>query len=353
MQTPSTPAVAVMTPEAMTDTFIARQLPGWLRAAAPSRIRVLAGCFKAHAASGQALATLSDQLVSAQGFAVRQFGPLLGALIPDCPPLASLEWLEVRRRFSAPHGIGLPTDKIDYVRFPALLRLMQGFSSDATFYTGSGLTAVAGTQLLHADVDRLVADVRALDAGGQYQAYLARLFTPQAEALLASHQRTGFALACELGLLNGLIGADEQVALSELLGPEHKAAQDHLQAYAGELRILGCTVANGLKIQLRGPSGDERGVVLYLPSLPTAPLQRFDSLAQMNAYLVGELFKADVHRHFRELVSLADRPRFIDTLDLRLKDDEPDLELEGRWPTSMCSRLWRARRCNATRVMAS
>ncbi|QVM89708.1 hypothetical protein JYG34_16970 [Pseudomonas entomophila] len=329
MQTPSTPAVAVMTPEAMTDTFIARQLPGWLRAAAPSRIRVLAGCFKAHAASGQALATLSDQLVSAQGFAVRQFGPLLGALIPDCPPLASLEWLEVRRRFSAPHGIGLPTDKIDYVRFPALLRLMQGFSSDATFYTGSGLTAVAGTQLLHADVDRLVADVRALDAGGQYQAYLARLFTPQAEALLASHQRTGFALACELGLLNGLIGADEQVALSELLGPEHKAAQDHLQAYAGELRILGCTVANGLKIQLRGPSGDERGVVLYLPSLPTAPLQRFDSLAQMNAYLVGELFKADVHRHFRELVSLADRPRFIDTLDLRLKDDEPDLELEG------------------------
>ncbi|MDF9619128.1 NEL-type E3 ubiquitin ligase domain-containing protein [Pseudomonas entomophila] len=332
MQTPSnpsTPPVPVMTPEAMIDTFIAKQLPGWLRAAAPGRIRVLAECFKAHAASGQALATLSGQLVSAHGFAEQQFGPLLSELIPDCPALASLEWLEVRRRFGVPQGIGLPRDEIDYVRFPALLRLMQGFSSDATFYVGSGVTTVAGTQLLHADVDRLVADVRALDAGEQYQAYLGRLFTPQAEALLASHQRTGFALACELGLVNGRISADERVALNELLDPGHNAAQDHLQAYAGELRMLGCTVANGLKVQLRGPSGEEQGVVLYLPSLQTAPLQRFDSLTQMNTYLVGELLKADVHRHFRELVSLADRPRFINTLDLRLKDDEPDLELEG------------------------
>ncbi|WP_248920731.1 NEL-type E3 ubiquitin ligase domain-containing protein [Pseudomonas entomophila] len=313
----------------MTDTFIASRLPAWLRAT-PARVRALAECFRAHALSRQALAMLTEQLVSPQRYAEQHFQPLMNELVSDCPPLAELDWLEIRRRFSVPPLIGLPSDEINEVRLPALLRLMQGFSSDASFYAGTGITVTGEAQLLSIDLDNLLARVRALDLGARYHEYLNRMFTPQAQTALATHHRTGFALACQLGLLKGTISPAEHVALSELPSRGQGASKSALQAYAGALRILGCTVANGLKIQLRDESGNSQGIVLYLPSLQDMALQRFDSLAAMNAYLIAALAKGDVRRHFRELIGLGERAQFVETLDTRLRDDAPDLDVQGR-----------------------
>jgi hypothetical protein len=60
------------------------------------------------------------------------------------------------------------------LRYPALLRLMQGFAADASFYKGSGLTASAGETLLFEDLDTLVTRVRALEVGKRYQQFCNR-----------------------------------------------------------------------------------------------------------------------------------------------------------------------------------
>lgn len=324
--TPSTPS---LTPEQLTDGFIAAKLPAWLRTGSAEQVRTLSSRFKAHADSGKALAALERSLMSPQRFAEQAFEPLIGELLPAGPALAKLDWLELRRRFRVPLGGGLPEDELHYLRYPALLRLMQGFAADASFYKGSGLTASAGETLLFEDLDTLVTRVRALEVGKRYQQFLQQAFTREARALLAAHHRTGFALSCELGLMQGWISAEEQAALGSLLSSAPYGPSAPLAAYAGELQLLGCKIANGLKIQLRNEQGEDSGVVLYLPTDWQRPLRRFDSLLQLQAFLASELSRVDVRQQFYSLVGLDRRAEFVTTLTTRLQDDVPDLEVQG------------------------
>ncbi|AZL74815.1 NEL-type E3 ubiquitin ligase domain-containing protein [Pseudomonas oryziphila] len=325
----TTPTPTPLTPEQLTDGFIAAKLPAWLRTGSAEQVRTLSSRLKAHADSGKALAALERSLMSPQRFAEQAFEPLIGELLPAGPALAKLDWLEVRRRFRVPLGGGLPEDQIHYLRYPALLRLMQGFAAGASFYKGSGLTASAGETLLFEDLDTLVTRVRALEVGKRYQQLLHQAFTREARALLAAHHRTGFALSCELGLMQGWISAEERAALGSLLSSAAHDSSASLVAYAGELQLLGCKIANGLKIQLRNEVGEDSGVVLYLPTDRQCPLRRFDSQLQLQAFLAIELSRADVRQQFYPLVGLDRRAEFVTTLTTRLQDDVPDLEVQG------------------------
>lgn len=326
---PSLPPALASKLASATDDFIAAKLPDWLKRASAAQINALRDCFEAHRHSQAQVAAATAGLVSPRQFAAQRFTALLAADIPPGFSLDDLEWLDVRRRFTVSPGGGLPEDEPRYVRFPALLRLMQGFPSGNPFYEGSGLVKKGEETVLFSSLEDFTQRCHAEDVGKQYHDLLERLFTPVAQRALARHQRTAFALACEFASLKAQLETVHLAALRRLLDDGAGQEEGLAQAYAGELHMLGASVAQSLKIQLRSADGDSLGVVLYLPSDTEQPLRHFDSVSGMNDFLAAELLKADGRQRFARLIALKDRPGFLGTLDKRLLDDEPDLQLEG------------------------
>ncbi|HDS1735156.1 NEL-type E3 ubiquitin ligase domain-containing protein [Pseudomonas sp. BP8] len=308
-----------------TDDHIASHLPSWLKQASPAQINTLRASFKAHRAAQQRLRVQTLELIPLQQFARMH----LVSVLPGPGTFDELEWLEVHRRFSVPVGIGLPRDEIILRRQPALLRLMQNFRQGASFYEGSGLVARGSERLLSPNLDDLLKQCRQLDVGGQYQHLLDSVFGTAAQAALIEDKRSGLKLATEIAALMGELNAHEQIALREVAHGGADLSQHVLRGYPGRLQILGCAVIDAMTIQLRGGQDDKPGVILYLPSDPQRALRRFDSWSAMTSHLLRALRKDDYRQYFSQLISLDERPEFLHTLGLRLKDDQPDLELEA------------------------
>lgn len=157
---------------------------------------------------------------------------------------------------------------------------MQNFPDGETPLEGSGLFRPDSNTLLSGDIDELKRIVRELDAGAQYQARLANLLDKN-KALLAEDKVAGFSLAVHIAALKKTIEPAVRAALDACVSPSGAADQPEsgapLTAYPGLLSLLGCTVHDGVFIQLRGANDSDQGVVVYLPDNVDEPLRHYRS----------------------------------------------------------------------------
>ncbi|MBA1194917.1 hypothetical protein G7007_18995 [Pseudomonas entomophila] len=312
-----------------TDAFIRDRLPEWLRKATPAQINLLRDRFTAqHAAQEQVQEHLAG-LIPIDRFADAHVQAVVTRHLSVPVALKDLEWHEVRRTFKPPVGIGLPTDTLNVLRRPALLRLMQNFHAGATFYEGTGLVRKGQDQVLSGNADAFAAAVRAVDLGAQYQVHLNTIFTPEAQHALGQDKRAALAVCAQMALLQGVLTDDEAAALQRLLEAPTPADQHAVVACPGALTVVGAAIEDALAIQLRGVEGVDHGVVLYVPNDTEQPLRRFASWEAMNTALAASLQHPAYQRRFSLSVGLAQRVAFLERLAVRLADPHSDLELNG------------------------
>lgn len=93
-------------------------------------------------------------------------------------------------------------------------------------------------------------------------------------------------------------------------------------------------------IALRDAAGEASGWVLYLPSDPSQALHHFLTLGQMHQAMVKRLNAPEYQNYFIQLIALEDRQDFVQLLQTRLKDPEPDLQMDGTTGQGTCSYGW-------------
>ncbi|MDH0731908.1 NEL-type E3 ubiquitin ligase domain-containing protein [Pseudomonas sichuanensis] len=309
-----------------TDDFIGAQLPAWLRQASPAQINRLRDRFNAHRQQLDRLRAATVELIPLQRFAQERMNTLLADRLPAGEGIERLQWLEVTPRIERMPGTGWPIYGPHYRRQAGLLRLMQNFPKDASFFDGSGLVAQGAFQVLSGDTQRLVADCRELDAGRHYQALLERVFNTPTQALLSDGKRAGLRLSIEIAALKGEITAFEQIALSEVADSNKALDTLGLRYGRGMLRVLGRSIADALIVEFNAGQGEERGLMLYLPSDPQRALRKYASWAHLNSALAEELRQPGFAQYFCQLVSLDERAAFLSQLAGRLQDPAPDLQ---------------------------
>ncbi len=311
------------------DTFIGATLPEWLKRASKGQINTLRTSLNAHHASQARLRELTVELLPLQQFAEQHLAALLDAPLPDGQAFAQLEWLRIAPRFGTLPGTLQPTYEYSQTRENGLLRLMRNFAAGTGYYKGTGLVLPGREQPLNASLEALIEACRTLNVGQRYQDELERIFHPATLATLAEDKRSGLKLATEVAALQGAISTDVQIALREVADHGQAHRQQGLKGTPMLLTALEQPVADGLLIPLRDTAGDDRGVVLYLPSDPHQALRFFATAQAMNSALARLLQSADYWQYFTQLISLEHRADFVTTLAKRLKDDQPDLQLEG------------------------
>ncbi|WP_313297976.1 NEL-type E3 ubiquitin ligase domain-containing protein [Pseudomonas sp.] len=315
-----------------TTDFISARLPDWLSRASAAQIAALRGLFAAHRASQQRLRQHTAQLLPLQVYAEQRLSTLLASPLADGVPFSSLEWLEITPSFDTLTNLTLPTYGYGERRRNGLLQLMSNFAPTASYYQGTGLVMPGKDQVLSGDVGNLVQACRTLDVGKQYQGQLNDTFTPEAIEALAADKQAGFRLACKIAALKGEISGHEELALREIAEPDTDKLPSGLRSYPGLLQVLGHPVADGLYITLKDSAGAEKAVVLYLPGDPVRALRRYDNGVAMQRAVVAELADAGYRQFFSQLIGIEQRPAFIRTLALRLRDPRSDLQLLGRVP---------------------
>ncbi|WP_349976336.1 NEL-type E3 ubiquitin ligase domain-containing protein [Pseudomonas sp. WHRI 8519] len=315
--------------EQATDAFIAARLPDWLKRASQPQIAALRASLNAHHASQARLRGLTLTLEPLQQFAEKHLSAVLIKPLPTGMTLAGLEWLQVSPRIGTLPGTFQQTYRYSAARQNGLLRLMSNFGPDESFFQGTGLVPPGRDTLLTGTPEQLVETCRALDVGQLYQTELRSIFSATTQDILAQDKRSGLALAAQVATLKGDIDEQVQQALRKMVegGGAHPDAGLH--GYPGLLEMLGQRVADGLFIRLRDGVGNDRGVVVYLPSDPVQALRRFDSTEAMNTAMVAALQEKAYRDYFLQLISLRHRASVAGVLSGRLRDARPDLALKG------------------------
>jgi len=314
------------------DGFIGDRLPVWLKKATQSQIRALRESLETHHATQARLRGLTLGLPSPQQFAERQFTSFLREPLPGGVAFWQLEWLEIFHRFPSTSDAEQPLPTYGQRRENGLLRLMRNFVADNDFYLGTGLVAPGQERVLSSGTDELVKACRKLDAGRLYQQELDRTFDAVAQRVLCEDKRSGLRLAVQVAALKGEISEPVKEALHALVDKPAGQQSASLTGHPGLFEALGCQVADGVWIQLRDAHGQAQGGVLYLPSDPVQALRHFDSHASINSALVAELRNEPYRQAFSQLIGLDQRAGFMHKLGARLKDDQPDLQLDGSVP---------------------
>lgn len=314
------------------DAFIGARLPQWLKRASKGQINTLRTSLNAHHASQARLRGLTLELLPLQQFAEKHLEQLLDAPLPDGQAFAQLEWLQVAPRIGTLPGTLQQTYEYSQTRENGLLRLMRNFAEGASYYQGSGLVLPGSDQPLNASLEVLIKACRRLDVGQGYQDELERIFQPATLAMLAEDKRSGLKLATEVAALQGNINVDVQIALREVADHGQAHRQLGLKGEPRLLKALGQPVADGVLVQLRDTAGNDRGLVLYLPSDPQQALRVFDTAAAMNRAMALLLRGAAYRQYFTQLISLEHRAAFVTTLGKRLQDTQADLEFQGATP---------------------
>jgi len=325
----SSTANPVINHEKATDDFIAARLPDWLKRASQAQIVGLRASLNAHHASQARLRGLTLTLQPLQVFAEKHLMGVLVKPLPEGMTLAGLEWLQVSPRVGRLPGTFQQAYQYSSTRQGGLLRLMGNFGPDESFYLGTGLVSPGRDDVLTGAPEQLVATCRALDVGRLYQAELQRTFNATTEDILAQDKRSGLALAAQVAALKGDIDEQVQQALGRMIVGGGAHSDTGLHGYPGLLEVLGQRVADGLFIRLRDSVGQDRGVVLYLPSDPVQALRRFDSTEAMNTAMAAALQGKAYRDYFIQLISLRHRASTAGVLSRRLKDAQPDLALKG------------------------
>lgn len=325
MTTPTDPQGAPYT-----DQFIRTLLKPWLADATPAQINSLRDRFQTYRVSHERMRQATVELISLQDFAKREFNRHLAELLPQGAAVEQLEWLVVKPSIPSISLPGWTILQPVYRREPALLRLMQNFPADTSYYVGTGLVAAGDFDLMVSDTDALIAQCRLADVGAAYQQLLDDVFTEQTCALLAEDKRAGCLLTAEVALLKGQLSAPAHAALQTLLNPAAPACSDCLQANVVRVSMLGRLLADALAIELRDAEGQWQSVVLYMPSDPTQALRAFADWTALSAALLDDLRPLTDHQTFARLIGLEQRPAFLKQLGQRLKDDVPDLEVQAQ-----------------------
>lgn len=313
-------------PAQAVDEFIGELMPAWLRRASPAQINRLRQRFTSYRDSQQALRKATVDLVSLQAFAREKFQAMGQLPMSAGTLLADLEWLLVTPRFERIPGTLWPLYGPAYHRQPGLLRLMQNFEAGARFFDGSGLVSTGSYQVLSGKAASLAKVCRELDVGKQYQALLTQVFGEHTRGLLMADKRDGLKLVCEIAALKGEISAFEKSAIDHLADGSTDYGDTSLYGTGSLLDMLGSRVADALVIEL-WQNKQAKGLILYLPSHPTLPVQRFASTQEMNTALVKQLKEAGGREYFAQLIGLDQRAAFLTTLDKRLNDPLADLQL--------------------------
>lgn len=315
--------------DAMVDAFIKNQLPDWLKRASSGQINRLRDRFKLNLASQNKVRAATVDLIPIHAFALQHFSALLATRLPENARLDQLQWLDVRREFGRIPGVHWPFYRPHVVRQHGLLTLMQNFHADDAVLEGSGLVYPGSDTVLSGSSAALARDCRNKDVGGLYQALLDEVFTATNRRLLAEEKRANLELVIEMSVLKGLISAQEQLALHQIAQGSLDEHDDFLRGYPGVLTVLGHTVSDAMVVTLRNKQGQDKGLILYLPSDPEQPLRRYDSWAALQLALVADLKRVTYCDYFITLIALAQRADFVQTIGKRLADDVTDLALEG------------------------
>ncbi|PVZ37181.1 NEL-type E3 ubiquitin ligase domain-containing protein [Pseudomonas sp. CC120222-01a] len=324
----------------ITDTFIHQRTPRWIKAASVADIRKLRSLYLQHHNTQKKVSAATAAAVTPHAFADSAFSQTLADLLPVGHRVSQLLWQD---KVLTLEGYSVPRLEPEYKLQPALARLMQNFAENATPLDGSGLVAAGSDTLLSGDVGSFIATCRQLDVGARYQTQLGSIFERNA-ALLMEDKLAGFSLAVQVAFLRGAIMADVRAALLASVSgsaqangeptaaaaavPAQPGDAPVLTAYPGLMSMLGVRVHEALFVQLRGVDDQDDGIVVYLPGQPE-PLRWFASKLEWVKEMAASLKHKDQLAAFIQLIALKDRAAFFSTLQLRLKDDEPDLEVEG------------------------
>ena len=312
--------------QALLDSFIHKHSPEWIKGASAQDIALLQTLISGYKASREAVSTATEAMMPVHTFAERTYGEALKGVLPAGHALGTLEW---RDKVLQASGLTTPHANFTFQTRPGLLRLMQNFAAGSTPLEGSGLYAPGTGQLLSGGIDAFTARCRRLDAGAQYQALLKQYFAGN-KALLIDDARAGFRLAVHIALLRKQIDADVGVALNAFaLASSVANDSGNLVAYPGLLSMLGNTVHDALLIQLRGADDADKGVVIYRPADPDGPLRWYASKLALEQAVCSQIRAPGYLNTLLESVALGDRQTFWHTLQLRLKDTVPDLQVEG------------------------
>lgn len=323
------------------EDFIARQLPGWLKAATPQQLARLQSCLKAHLASQKQMASVASRLLPLDGFARQR---LESALSQDSQlhlkvDLDKLEWREERARLEVSLGV-LPDYQSYFVRVPALQKLLQNFKAGESFFQGTALTCPKGEQpeqVVSGDVDRLVSLCRQVDVGAAYQRHLGEVMSTGFSQALAKDKRLALAVALEVAAIKKQLMANDVHMLRQLCRGQQPTFGHPLQLRGGALQVLGCQVDGALAFELIVPArsqstfpfGDPerlKQVVLYLPDDHAQPLRVFANWNEANRVLATGLADKAYRAAFARRIALNDRAQYERGLANRLQDKQPDLE---------------------------
>lgn len=326
--------------EHATDHFIHTILPSWLKRASAQEVCALRDAYGEHMQSQTQIATLFARISPLQAFARLKLEQALTSQLAVTVDLDKACWQEVRRHFTLNPG-SLPTDEPRFVSEPALQRFMQNFASAESFYEGTRLsypadeTTGAAEQVLSSDHARIVEVCRQVDVGKAYQAHLDAVFDAQATQALAQDACHAFTLATRLAMAKRLLAQDEANLLLELAArrsPRHPSAE---LIRCGELTLLGATLSGVWVVELRAlrvggfpvhKLPDTVGVLLLAPNDEHHPVRHFAGWSAVNDHLLQTMGVAESAAAILQRVALHDRAAFMNTLQLRIKDSEPDLE---------------------------
>lgn len=332
----------------VTDAFIHKRLPSWITGASADDIATLRTLMANHQLSRQAVQDATAGVVPLHTFAEKTFSEGLASILPGGHELSSLDWQKKVRTLV---GTSVPRIEESYVVYPALQRLMQNFAEGETPLDGSGLVVKGTTAVVSGNLERVIQICRTLDAGAQYQALLKEHFRKN-QALLAKDKYEGFKLAVHVAFLKNIIDDDVRIALEHYAAthPVGTAQQTPagaiptLKAYPGLMSMLQVLVHEALFIQLRTADGTDAGVVAYLPG-PSDALSWYESKQLLVEALVTKLKRADDQRAFLQRIALKDRETFYRTLQQRLLDASPDLEIDGETGGTNIFEKWALEQC--------
>ncbi|WP_449431884.1 NEL-type E3 ubiquitin ligase domain-containing protein [Pseudomonas putida] len=327
--------------EHATDQFIGEVLPDWLKSASPVHLKALRDAYGAHLQSQAKVAQVFSRLQAPEDFARLLLEDALHSKMALVVDLNKACWREERRKFSVPSG-QLPTDESYFVTVPALQKLMQNFKSGESFYMETALVypqdiAVGTTEeVLTKASSQLVSLCREVDAGGRYQQHLAQLFTADFQHFLAQDLRLTCALISEIAVTRRLLPQAELQVLRQIAQGQPPTHPQSDRVRCAGLRLLGCDLDAVLAVELSGswlsPGGGPvisrrvNGVLLLIVDDPQQPVRHFVSWTAVNHFLLQTLAEPGRRGAFEQGVALQDRAGFVNTLNKRLADAEPDLQ---------------------------
>lgn len=303
-----------------------QSLPQWIKGASAANIHTLRVLIASHSVSQAAVANATQAAVPLREYAESMLSKALAGLLPRGQTLTTLQW---RRKIRTGQGQSTPHIQDSWEVQPALTRLMQNFAAGVTPLSGSGLVIQRDDEEVIGNTEELIEACRKLDAGKQYQTLLDQMFT-QNKTVLVTDKLAGFKLAVHVAFLKNKIDEDVKTALQNYAdGSSTRGAETRLTAYPGLMSMLGVRVHEALIIQLQTADGNNAGVVTFMPGDARNPLRWHRSTRDVQAEWVTALKEERYLRELLQLIALDQRNAFFRTLQSRLMDAVPDLEIEG------------------------